>query len=239
MRLDADNTLSSLCSHVPDPHCPVRRGRGKDGGFTRTPLKILDAGGVAEVRVGRSGEAGWCNGRQIDFPVDITCQQSGSSPLDGKPFCATVVGDGVYWQLLTRARGAGKGIDIRTNVKDMDLACLGKGGDVVRVGYGAAYGGRRRTHTVDRTDVRDGQKVQCGIFIVRFIIIVLLVVGIIIIVLRLGQVAQSHNDDFVLGLALAGDFASLCTGDDPRGVRVCRAVGAEVVAENVERQTWP
>lgn len=203
-------------------------------------MKIFDAGRVAEVRVGRGGEAGWCDGGQVDFAVDITCEQAGGPPFDCKTFCATVVGDGVHWQLLTRTGRAGKGIDIRANIKDVDFACFGKGGDVVRVGYGAAYGSRRRTHTVDRTDVRDGQKVERGIFIVCLIVIVLvLVVGIIVIVLGLGQVAQSHNDDFVLGLALPGDFARLCTGDDPRGVRVRRAVGAEVIAENVERQTRP
>lgn len=235
MGLDADHTLSSFCSHVPDPHCSVCRSRGKDCRFTWTPLKIFDARRVAEVRVGRGGEAGWCDGRQVDFPVDITCQQAGRPPFDCKAFCATVVGDGVHWQLLTRTGRAGEGIDIRANIKDVDFTCFGKGGDVVRVGYGAAYGSRRRTHPVDRTDVRDGEKVERGIFIVCLIVIIIvLVVGIIIIVLGLGQVAQSHNDDFVLGLALAWDFTRLCTGDDPRGVRVRRAVGAEAIAENVE-----
>lgn len=125
----------------------------------------------------------------------------------------------------------------------MDLACFGKGGDMVWVGYGAAYRSWPRTHTVDRTDVRDGQKVERGVFIVCLVvvvvIIIIIVVGIIIIVLGLGQVAQTHNDDFVLGLALAGDLTGLCTGDDPRGVRVRRTVSAEVVAENVKRQTRP
>lgn len=241
MRLDADDTPSSLCTHVPDPDGPVCRSRGKDGRFCRTPLKILDAGGVAEVRVGGRGEAGGCEGGQVDFAVDIARQQAGSSPLDGKTFCAAVVGDGVHWQLLTGARGTGEGVDIRADVKDMDLAGLGKGGDVVRVGHGAAYGSRGRTHTVDRTDVRDGQKVQGGIFVVRLVVVVVFpVVGIIVVVvLGLGQVAEAHDDDLVLGLALAGDFAGLRAGDDPRGVRVRRAVGAEAIAQDVERQAGP
>lgn len=64
-------------------------------------MKIFDAGGVAEVRVGRGGEAGGCEGGQVDFPVDITCEQAGRAPFDCETFCATVVGDGVHWQLLT------------------------------------------------------------------------------------------------------------------------------------------
>lgn len=65
-------------------------------------MKIFDARRVAEVRVGGGGEAGRCDGGQVDFPVDITCQQAGRAPFDCETFCATVVSDGVHRQLLAR-----------------------------------------------------------------------------------------------------------------------------------------
>lgn len=83
------------------------------------------------------------------------------------------------------------------------------------------------------------QEIELSIFILSVVLVVVISGLAVIVVLRLAQSAQSHDDHLVLGLALTRHFARLRTAHDPRRVRVRRPVLAQVIAQDIEREAGP
>jgi hypothetical protein len=85
--------------------------------------------------------------------------------------------------------------------------------------------------------VRDGEEIQLGV-VFRIVVVVIFVIAIII-VLRLAQRAETHHHNLIFGFALTGDITRLRSSDDPGGMGERGPFSAEIVAQDVERETRP
>jgi hypothetical protein len=78
--------------------------------------------------------------------------------------------------------------------------------------------------------VWNGQEIKFGIFVLSVILVVIITGLTVVIVLRLAQSTQSHDDHFIFRSSLSRYLSSLSTADYPCGVRVGGSIFTEVIA---------